>query len=127
MLKFLIDECLSPLLAGRARRRGFDAFHVNWLEKGGYPDHALMPYSLAGDYVFVTNNGVDFRPLYNALELHPGLVIVLDARSRERQIAMFMAVLDALEKWPDTVNKLIEVDGNSNITISDFPAIRQNR
>lgn len=127
MLKFLIDECLSPMLAGRARSRGFEAFHVNWLEKSGYPDHALMPYSLAGDYVFVTNNGVDFKPLYNALDLHPGLVIVLEARSRASQISMFMAVLDILEAAPDTVNKLIEVDGHGNVSISEFPASGRNR
>lgn len=84
MLKFLIDECLSPVLAGRARQRGYEAFHVNWLQKSGYKDYALMPYVLGGDYVFVTNNGVDFKTLYNALEVHPGLVVLLDALSRER-------------------------------------------
>lgn len=86
-----------------------------------------MPYVLGGDFVFVTNNGVDFRTLYGALEVHPGLVILLDAKSRERQIGMFMAVVDYLETNEDTVNQLIEVDSSYGISVRDYLDPRRNR
>ena len=79
MFKFLIDECLTPRLASYARSEGYEAFHVDWLDLNGYSDRALMPIIIGSDFIFVTNNAVDFRPLYRSVDLHAGLVFILPA------------------------------------------------
>jgi Domain of unknown function (DUF5615) len=62
MLKFLIDECLSPELAQLARDRGYhESFHVSWLGKAGWKDWELKELILEQDWTFVTRNSVDFR------------------------------------------------------------------
>lgn len=59
MLKFLIDECLSPKPAQLARDRGFhESFHVSWLGKAGWKDWELRNLILGGDWTFVTTNEV---------------------------------------------------------------------
>ena len=62
MLKFLVDECLSPELAQLARDRGYhESFHVSWLGKAGWKDWELKNLILEEDWTFVTRNSVDFR------------------------------------------------------------------
>lgn len=124
MFRFLIDECLSPTLAGQARDRGFDGAHVNWRGLDGRRDQAIAAYALAENCVLVTNNGADYRPIYRAFEIHPGLVVILPATRKDEQVRLFDLVIDALERQPDTINKLIEVGGDGEVTIREYPALR---
>jgi predicted nuclease of predicted toxin-antitoxin system len=126
MLKFLIDECLSPKLAGLARELGYDATHVNWVNLHRTRDDLIAVYAVMMDYVLVTNNGSDYKPIYRSLDVHPGLVIILPSIRRVDQLALFEAVVGRLEGEPDVVNKLIEVDMHTNITITDFPPFQSN-
>lgn len=83
-MKFLIDECLSEVLAKLARERGHEeASHIRWIGKGGAKDWELLPVILEGDWMFVTKNAYDFRGPSDApgakgeyvkAELHAGLV-----------------------------------------------------
>jgi predicted nuclease of predicted toxin-antitoxin system len=127
MLKFIIDECLSPILAGYARQRGYEAHHVNWLGKSGHADHVLAVYAVGEDAIFVTNNGADFKPLYRALDVHPGLVILLPRAKRADQVRLFTAIIDFLDGAPDCITKLIVVDENAHITITDLPPEKPNQ
>ena len=34
-MRFLIDECLSPLLVSVAAQSGYEAYHIAHLEEGG--------------------------------------------------------------------------------------------
>lgn len=61
MLKILLDENLSPSLAGDAQQRGFICSHVNHLGNTGSKDWELKQLILDEDWTFVTNNSVDFR------------------------------------------------------------------
>ena len=126
MLKFLIDECLSPELAGFARELEYDATHVNWVNLHRTRDDLIAIYAVSMDYVLVTNNGSDFKPIYRSLDVHPGLVIVLPSVRRVDQLAMFEIVIKRLVSERDIVNKLIEVDRDATITISDFPLLQDN-
>jgi predicted nuclease of predicted toxin-antitoxin system len=126
MFKFLIDECLSPSLASRAHSLGMDAIHVTWVNKKGYPDYALAPYAIGGDYVLVTNNGVDFKPIYRALDLHPGLIVIIPSVPKADQWRLFVCVVERLSEERDIVNKLVEIDIDSNITIENFPPLSLN-
>ena len=121
MLKFLVDECLTPDIALQAIALGIDASHVHWFNRCGYRDQALMPLVIGSDYIFVTNNGVDFRPIYRSLDLHPGLIVILPSVPREKQVQLFLTVLARLQQEPDTVNKLIEIDVHGTVTICEFP------
>ena len=86
MLKFLIDECLSPSLAQLARDRGYhESFHVSWLGKAGWKDWELKDLILSGDWTFVTRNSIDFRGAaerpgskgqYADVPIHAGLVCI---------------------------------------------------
>ena len=61
MQKLLIDENLSPSLIEKATAKGFVGSHVNHLGLMGLKDWQLKSAILEGDWIFVTNNGVDFR------------------------------------------------------------------
>jgi predicted nuclease of predicted toxin-antitoxin system len=56
-VKFLIDECLSPELAGRARAQGFhESMHVTWLGMRSKKDWAIVRRAVGEGFVLVTNN-----------------------------------------------------------------------
>lgn len=72
-----MDECLTVELAREAQKAGFEAHHVAHLGKASTKDWAIRNYAIDGDFVLVTNNASDFRTLYAATDLHPGLVILV--------------------------------------------------
>ena len=121
MHRFLIDECLSPELATEARARGYHALHVNWANMSGYRDEVVAVYAMGGDYVFVTNNGVDFRPIYRTLELHSGLVVILPSLKKPGQLMLFNQIIDFLENERDSINLLVEIDEKGVISVVDWP------
>jgi hypothetical protein len=41
------------------------------------------------DLTLVTNNWIDFRPMLERLEVHPGVVVILPTVRRERQMELF--------------------------------------
>jgi predicted nuclease of predicted toxin-antitoxin system len=126
MHKFLIDECLSPQLAGVAREYGCFALHVNWLSRSGYSDRSHAAFALAEEMILVTNDGADYSAIYRAIDLHPGLVVILPVVKRPIQQSLFRAVVERLVMERDVINKLIEIDEEGAITISEFPPFRDN-
>ena len=76
--KFLIDECLSPVLAAYAREQGFIAEHVNDVKRkqrrARLSDRQIANYALARDLIVTTNNRMDFEDIYIAMPAHPGLI-----------------------------------------------------
>lgn len=121
MLKFLIDECLSPDLAQLARDRGFnESFHVTWLGKAGWKDWQLRELILDRDWTFVTRNSVDFRGpadqpgskgQYANVLIHAGLICINGSgrMTAEVEIQLFAAVLDEIGSSEHLVNEVIEV------------------
>ncbi len=126
MFKFLIDECVSPGLASRAKDRGHQAFHVTWLKLEGTRDTALATYAMGEEAIIVTNNGADFRPIFKSLDIHPGLIVVVPSCYKDEQLRLFDLVLDRLEIERDCINKLIEVSSDGVVTLSEFPPFRDN-
>jgi predicted nuclease of predicted toxin-antitoxin system len=130
MLKFLIDECVSPELAQLARDRGYhESFHVSWLGKAGWKDWELKDLILEQDWTFVTRNSVDFRGSaeqpgskgqYADVPIHAGLVCINGSArmSGKIQVELFAAVLDTIQDMiqgpsppqEDLVNEVIEVN-----------------
>lgn len=119
-IQFLIDECVSPILASDARDRSYQAAHVNDRGLTRQPDYRIFRKCLSDDLVLVTNNGKDFLPLYAGAELHSGLVILLPSVELDDQRRLFGIVLDWIGEQTDLVNMLIEIGEDAILRISQL-------
>jgi predicted nuclease of predicted toxin-antitoxin system len=86
----------EPGLVREAQAAGFEAYHVAHLGLASSKDRELVAYAVARDLVLVTNNAGDFLRLYGALELHPGLVIIVPNTGRKAQVMLFRVALSRL-------------------------------
>ncbi len=118
--RFLIDECLSPRLADVAVGLA-DITHVNCRGSTRPPDPIIAQWCVADDHILVTNNARDFRRHYAAMDLHPGVVILLPGVDRGQQCTIFAAALPAIAPLPDLINYLFEIGLDGSLTIVDWP------
>ena len=118
--RFLIDECLSPKLA-KIAPDFVDVTHVNFRGLCQHSDIAVMRWCIANDHIVVTDNGRDFRRLYDALDVHPGVVIFASSIGRAQQCRSFAAALPVIIARPDLINKLVDIDPAGAATIIDWP------
>jgi predicted nuclease of predicted toxin-antitoxin system len=123
--RFLIDENLSPALVEPARRRGFEAMHVNYLGLRTETDWDLLKVIAEQDWVLVTNNAIEFRGRYRDIELHPGVIFLLPAVRRAEQLRLFEAALHHVSTDGDMVNRALDVAFDRNraaiVTAYDLP------
>jgi predicted nuclease of predicted toxin-antitoxin system len=109
-VRFLIDECLSVALVAVAAEAGHEARHVAHIGRAGSKDRDIVRYAAAGDFVLVTNNAGDYRRLYAAEPLHPGLIILIPNVRRASQRRLFRGALAQLAVIGEPVNQVIEID-----------------
>jgi predicted nuclease of predicted toxin-antitoxin system len=107
--RFLVDENLSVKLPEVAHRRGFEATHVIHLGLGERRDGSILDIVQKYGWVLVTNNAVEFRSRYRAIEIHPGVVFLLPSVRREQQLILFQAALDEIAINPDLTNQALDV------------------
>jgi predicted nuclease of predicted toxin-antitoxin system len=112
--RFLIDENLSPALVEPARRRGYEAMHVNYLGLHTETDWDLLKVIAEQDWVLVTNNAIEFRGRYRDIELHPGVIFLLPAVRRAEQLRLFEAALHHVSTDGDMVNRALDVAFDRN-------------
>jgi predicted nuclease of predicted toxin-antitoxin system len=86
MIRFLIDECLSPYLVARAQDYGYEAAHVFRQGMAGWADWRLVAFAVERKLTLVTNNRRDFHRLYGQLAEHSGLMVMLEATRVQRQM-----------------------------------------
>lgn len=121
--RFLIDECLSGRLVAVAKAQGYQADYVTHLGKAGWQDWNLVRFALANDYIVVTDNRRDFLKEYAKLDIHAGLVILLQKGSRSQQMAMFQKALDVVAaRNDDLINKVLEVASDGTVHIREWNA-----
>ncbi len=120
-MKFLVDECLSPALVETANARGFEAYHVVYRGWEGLKDGQLLKHLMDEELILVTNNRDDFEALVSNVELHPGLVVILDNVRREHQMTLFAAALDTIGVMASLINKVAEVASDGSLEIYDLP------
>ncbi len=137
-MKFLIDECLTPELVAVALEKGHgESSHVVWLGKAGWKDWELKNFILAGDWIFVTRNSVDFRGPENTpgtrgqyadVALHAGLICINSplAMNADLQSELFAVALDEIGNEGDLVNQVLEIfledlDGEIEIHRYELP------
>jgi predicted nuclease of predicted toxin-antitoxin system len=122
-MRFLIDECLSPHLVSVAHNRGFEAYHVAHRGWSTLLDPHILKHLLDEELILVTNNRDDFLRLIVGVELHPGLVIILENVRRQEQIRLFDAVLEAISGMKSLINKVIEIDAHGAINVFELPEV----
>jgi predicted nuclease of predicted toxin-antitoxin system len=120
-MRFLIDECLSPALVTTANERGFEAYHVAHRGWGGLKDGQLLKRLIEEELILVTNNRDDFVGLVSDVELHPGLVVILDNVRRDDQVTLFAAALHAIGAMTSLINKVAEVARDGSVEVYDLP------
>lgn len=137
ILRFLIDECLSPSLVHQAIRAGhYDSTCVRDRGWTGKTDAQLMRLIVAHDFTLVTIDAFDVRGhgarrpggLHGAQPLHAGLVCLSasDGLNLDRQTALFSHALDYLAAaGTDWINRALEVhqrrDGSIAVEVYALP------
>jgi predicted nuclease of predicted toxin-antitoxin system len=120
--KFLIDECLTKRLVSVAKKYAYWAQHVGQSKKlNGTSDWDLLRTITDQDFIFVTNNAKDFIPLYQKLNIHNGLIVIVPSCSKKKQSELFADALRRLSVEPDIINKIMFVELDGRITIEDWP------
>ena len=107
-MKFLIDECLHTSLLDLAHAAGHTADQVSFIGLAGSKDRDLMVFILKHDYTFVTNNRSDFLALYNRVQLHAGLILIVPNVVPDRQRRLFKVAVDVLGEH-DLINRVLEL------------------
>ncbi len=119
-MRFLIDECLHTSLAVVAHSLGYAADHVNFLGLQSVTDWDLIKRILADEYVFVTNDRLDFLRLYARQKLHPGLVILIPSAIPTEQAQLFHAALEYVRNR-NLTNTVLEVNRKaSTVQIKEY-------
>jgi predicted nuclease of predicted toxin-antitoxin system len=123
LIRFLVDENLSPALLPVARAAGHEAMHVNHLGLRTARDWTLMRFAIDGNWVLVTNNTIEFRRRYHGTSPHPGVVFLVPSLPRAGQVALFQAALDYLGGVESLANQAIDVDlaDNGSIVLRRYP------
>lgn len=126
MDRFLIDECLSADLVVVAKARGYDAAYIPHIGKSGWQDWNLVPYAIDNNYIIVTLNRRDFLKQHAAIDVHPGLVILIPQAPNNRsrhQASLFEKALDVYTAMNnDLVNKVIEVLADGRVLVRNWNA-----
>lgn len=120
-IRFLLDECVSPLLQAVAEEFGYHATFIDHLGWRTLKDHQLLPRLIEKDLVLVTNNREDWIALLGNAEAHPGLVVIRENVPRARQISYFAQCLIAIYSLDDMVNTVVEVDRDDVVTVYALP------
>lgn len=120
-MRFLVDECLSPQLVTVAHEHGFEAYHVAHRGWSGLRDRQLLKRLVDEELIVVTNNRDDFVALVAGVELHPGLVVILENVRREQQMALFARALEVIREMTSLVNKVVEVSRKGLVSVYDLP------
>ncbi len=120
--RFLIDENLSPLLAHHLRKvHGFDAAHVQELGLRGASDLSVLARAIAEDRIVITSNADDFRKLDAGTPAHPGLAIMVEAVGRARQLALGVALANAIENAESAAGRFFEINRSGIVRVYALP------
>jgi predicted nuclease of predicted toxin-antitoxin system len=84
-VRLWFDEDLSPTLVQVAQERGFEATCNRDRAVLGINDPQLRQTAQREDFVLVTDNASDFRPMYARDEVHPGLIVMPAGHGRAHQ------------------------------------------
>jgi len=105
-----------------ANKAGHEAHHVTRRGWSGFKDPQLREVVLREEFVFVTNNALDFRKLMRESELHAGLIVVLPNVTPALQRELFQRALVEASRLPDMINKVVEID-SEQVRVYELPKL----
>jgi predicted nuclease of predicted toxin-antitoxin system len=95
-VKFLVDECLPPSMAGMLRAAGHDCVHAYELSLGGQPDEQIMALADRENRILISAD-TDFGELLaNAPVLAPSVILL--RRTDKRAGSLAAVVIANLEQ-----------------------------
>jgi len=124
VIRLLLDEHISPALAGRLAGIGVYAQAVPHVGLSGRADREIWKYALDRDLAVVTTNARDFIELLD-VDVHPGLIVLRESGlSRDEQWNRIQPVIEHVKNSGDQdflLNKLIEITGIGQFEVRDIP------
>jgi predicted nuclease of predicted toxin-antitoxin system len=129
-VRLWFDEDLSPTLVRVAQERGFEATCNRDRGVLGIKDPQLREAVQRENFVLVTDNASDFRPMYARDEVHPGLIVMPAGPGRDHQRELARQVIDwivstasATDQTPAEfmVNRLVDIDADGVVDMYDLP------
>ena len=124
MIRLLLDEHISPVLAGRLSDMDVYAHSVPHAGLAGRTDPEIWKHALDHDFAVVTTNARDFIRLLD-VDVHPGLIVLREGGlSRDEQWDRRKPVIEHLKNSDDVdplLNRLIEVTGVGQFEIREIP------
>ncbi len=75
-MRFLVDECTGPAVAGWLRRQGHEVFSV-YEEARGMGDEDIIRKALAENWILVTNDKGFGEKVYRERHQHKGVVLLV--------------------------------------------------
>jgi predicted nuclease of predicted toxin-antitoxin system len=127
-MKFIIDEDLSPRVARYlCQEFCFDAIAVRDRGLLGATDPEVLEYAFKEDRILVTANIRDFEKLAAAVEVHAGIVLMLDGDLLAvEQIEVMAAVVRVLQAematGKDLVNRVLYISISGTARFEDLPS-----
>ena len=124
MIRVLLDENISPSLAGKLSDMGIYAVAVPHIGLSGEADQKIWEYAYKNGFVVVTGNARDFIRLLD-VEVHPGLIVLRESGlTREEQWDRIRPVIEHILESGEKdflLNKLVEIASPSDFEIRDIP------
>ena len=127
LMKFLIDEDLSPRVARYlCEHFCFDAIAVRDRGLLGSTDSEVLDYAFAEDRILVTANIRDFEKFASLVEVHAGIVMVREGDLLvAEQIDLIANVVRVLiaesETGKDLINRVLYVSISGTTKFIDLP------
>jgi predicted nuclease of predicted toxin-antitoxin system len=97
--------------------RGFEAAHVIHLGLGKSKDWEILEVVQRQGWILVTNNAIEFRSRYRAIEIHPDVIFLRPSVRRAQQLLLFEAALDEIVINLDLTNQALDVDLSEDASI----------
>ncbi|OHB80277.1 MAG: hypothetical protein A2Z25_06950 [Planctomycetes bacterium RBG_16_55_9] len=91
-MKFLVDECTGPMVAGWLRQKGHDVFSI-YDQARGMPDDEIIQMAVAQQRILITNDKDFGERIYRDHRLHRGVILL---RLEDERAPSKIAVLSNL-------------------------------
>ena len=97
-MRFLVDECAGPVVAGLLREQGHEVFSV-YDEARGMDDDEIIHKAFAGNWILITNDKDFGKKVY--LEQRPHHGVVLMRLEDERAVVKIETLTRLLRNYAD--------------------------
>ena len=114
-MRFLVDECTGPAVAGWLRKQDHEVFSV-FEDDRGMVDEAIIQKALQEQWILITNDKDFGEKVYRDGRLHRGIILL---RLEDERAASKITVLSSLlQTYPDRLEDSFVVATEKNVRFS---------